>query len=73
MKQLAATECNTLEKKLSVEKAKQMDIPKVELTEQSFRWEMNEDVMATDKLADGIRKFAADLVKLEKVILEKLQ
>jgi len=33
--------------------------------EKSFRWLLNEDEMATVKLAEGIRKFAADLVKLE--------
>ena len=32
------------------------------LMEQTFRWQMNEDEMATDKLADGIRRFAADQV-----------
>ena len=41
--------------------------------EKQFRWLLNEDQMATEKLAEGIRKFAADTVKLEKVIQEKLQ
>jgi transaldolase len=36
-----------------------------ELTETEFRWHMNEDAMATEKLAEGIRNFAADLVSLE--------
>lgn len=36
--------------------------------EKTFRWLMNEDAMATDKLADGIRRFAADIVKLEALI-----
>jgi transaldolase len=40
--------------------------------EQSFRWALNEDQMATEKLSDGIRLFAADLKKLHKVIAEKL-
>ena len=35
------------------------------LSEQSFRWEMNQDPMATEKLSEGIRNFAADLVSLE--------
>ena len=35
------------------------------LSEQSFRWEMNQDSMATEKLSEGIRNFAADLVSLE--------
>lgn len=40
-------------------------IEKVRLTESEFRWELNEDQMATEKLAEGIRSFAADLVKLD--------
>jgi transaldolase len=42
------------------------------LTEAQFRWLLNEDQMATEKLSDGIRKFAADTVKLEKIIQAKL-
>jgi len=42
------------------------------LTEQTFRWEMNQDAMATEKLAEGIRNFAADQVKLEIMLTEKL-
>lgn len=38
------------------------------LDEAAFRWQHNEDAMATDKLADGIRKFAADQVKLEALL-----
>ena len=45
---------------------------KLELDEKSFRWMMNEDAMATEKLAQGIRAFAADQVKLEKLIAPKL-
>ncbi|WP_438864556.1 transaldolase [Neptunicella sp.] len=39
--------------------------PGAKLTEQAFRWQMNEDAMATEKLSEGIRNFAADQVKLE--------
>jgi len=53
---------------LSVENAKSADLDKVTVTEQVFRWQMNEDQMATDKLSDGIRKFAADAIKLEGVL-----
>jgi transaldolase len=42
------------------------------LDEKTFRWQHNQDAMATEKLAEGIRLFAADLVKLEKVLVEKL-
>jgi transaldolase len=53
--------------------AKKLDIDKVEMNEKAFRWLMNEDPMATDKLADGIRKFAADAIKLSAVLKERLQ
>ncbi|MBL6764179.1 MAG: transaldolase [Verrucomicrobiae bacterium] len=45
---------------------------KIEMNENVFRWMHNEDAMATDKLADGIRRFAADTVKLEKFVGDKL-
>ena len=45
---------------------------KVELDEKSFRWLQNEDAMATEKLAQGIRAFAVDQVKLEQLIAPKL-
>lgn len=43
------------------------------MKEPKFRWEMNEDQMATDKLSEGIRKFAVDAIKLEKMLVEKLK
>jgi transaldolase len=42
------------------------------MTEAEFRWDMNEDVMAMEKLADGIRGFTVDQIKLEKTLAEKL-
>lgn len=42
------------------------------ISEQAFRWALNEDAMATEKLAEGIRNFAVDQRKLEKMIEEKL-
>jgi transaldolase len=42
------------------------------LTEAEFRWEMNQDAMATEKLAEGIRGFTVDQIKLEKTLAEKL-
>ena len=50
--------------KLSVEAAKGKDIAKIELDEKTFRWMHNEDAMATEKLAEGIRLFTVDLKKL---------
>jgi len=57
-----------LEKKLDTDKAKQDDIKPISMNEKTFRWMMNDDAMATEKLAEGIRKFTEDLVKLEKHI-----
>ncbi len=49
-----------LEQQLSVARAKAEPIQRLEADEKTFRWHMNADPMATDKLAEGIRKFAAD-------------
>ena len=46
--------------------------PPARLDETAFRWQHNEDAMATDKLADGIRKFAVDQRKLESLLAAKL-
>ncbi|MBT5709135.1 MAG: transaldolase [Verrucomicrobia bacterium] len=59
-------------KKLDPESASSATIHRIQVDEASFRWHMNEDAMATEKLAEGIRKFAADTVKLEQWITEKL-
>ena len=59
-------------KKLDAEAAKKMDILKITLDEKSFRWMLNENAMATDKLAEGIRNFAKDLAKLEKIIEQRM-
>lgn len=61
-----------LERKLDPEKAKQSDIERIDVDEKTFRWMLNEEAMATDKLADGIRKFAADIVHLEKIIATEI-
>lgn len=37
------------------------------------RWQLNADAMATEKLAEGIRNFADDIVKLEKIIRDRLK
>jgi transaldolase len=47
-------------------------LAKISLNEKSFRWMLNEDQMATEKLSDGIRSFAADSIKLEQTIQRKL-
>jgi transaldolase len=55
-------------RKLDATDAKNADIEQLTLTEQSFRYMLNEDVMATEKLAEGIRSFSADAVKLDKIV-----
>jgi len=71
MKQLSESH-ESLERKLSPEAAKQSDAKKLELDEKKFRYLLNDDAMATEKTAEGIRKFAVDIVKLEKLIASKL-
>ena len=62
--ELAASE-GEVPRRLDPDDALAMDIPRVSYDERSFRWELNEDAMATEKLAEGIRLFAADTHKLE--------
>ncbi|MGC9449800.1 MAG: transaldolase [Oceanipulchritudo sp.] len=57
-----------LERRLSVERAKAEPIQRMEIDEKTFRWHLNADPMATDKLAEGIRKFAADTENLTDLI-----
>ncbi len=61
-----------IKRKLSVESAQTKDLEHIEITEKSFRWLMNEDAMATEKTAEGIRNFAVDIRKLEAMIQDKL-
>lgn len=62
----------TLERQLSVEKAKAMDLKRIHLDEAQYRWMMNEDAMATEKLSEGIRLFSRDQEKLEQLIAASL-
>lgn len=55
-----------LERRLSPEKAASFAEPQIHLDEKTYRWLHNQDAMAVDKLADGIRKFDADAGKLAK-------
>jgi len=64
---------DNLEKSLSAETAQGLDLEKVSLDEKQFRWLLNEDPMATEKLAEGIRKFAEDAVKLENFLRKLIQ
>uniref|UniRef100_A0A8D0P2B6 Transaldolase n=1 Tax=Sus scrofa TaxID=9823 RepID=A0A8D0P2B6_PIG len=57
---------------LSAKAAQASPLEKVHLDEKAFRWLHNEDRMAVEKLSDGIRKFAADAVKLERMLTERM-
>ena len=57
-----------IEPKLNPAHAKSLKIDRVPCDEKSFRWLFNEDAMATEKTAEGIRNFGKDIVKLEKLI-----
>jgi transaldolase len=61
-----------VERKLVPEKAKTAKVDRLELDAKKFRWLLNENAMATEKTAEGIRKFAVDVVKLEKFVASKL-
>ncbi|MDP0497131.1 MAG: transaldolase [Verrucomicrobiota bacterium JB024] len=61
-----------VERKLSPEASASADLEKLHMDEKTFRWMLNEDAMATEKLADGIRLFAADINKLEAIIAKSL-
>lgn len=62
--QLAATDA-PLNRALDAQAAPALDIPFVQYDEAGFRYALNEDAMATEKLAEGIRAFAVDTIKLE--------
>ena len=61
-----------VEKKLDAAEAAMKDVKKIDMDEKTFRWVINEDPMATEKLAEGIRTFAADIVKLEEMVKSKM-
>jgi transaldolase len=65
--QLQATE-GVLPRALDPEAARQAEVHAATFREPAFRYALNDDAMANDKLAEGIRAFAADAIKLEKMI-----
>lgn len=62
----------TVTRKLDPEAAKKMPIEKILVDEKTFRWMLNENAMATEKLSEGIRTFAKDIVKLETLLSKML-
>jgi transaldolase len=71
MEELSKSE-EPVEQKLRPEKAKSEKVEKLQLDEKKFRWMLNDNAMAYEKTGEGIRKFAADVVKLEKYVASKL-
>jgi transaldolase len=67
LQQLADTN-GLVERRLSSDKATQSDIKRLSFDEKDFRFALNDDAMATEKLAEGIRLFCADAIKLETLV-----
>jgi transaldolase len=72
LEKLAAS-TEPLERKLDPTAARSLDIETVPWDEKSFRYLLNDDAMATEKTAEGIRSFAKDIIKLEALVLEGLK
>ena len=60
-------------KRLDAAQAAKMDIERISMNEGVFRWMLNEDAMATEKLAEGIRSFASDLDKLRSYLAQHME
>ena len=71
MKELSKSN-DIVDRKLTPENAKTADAKRLEIDEKKFRYLVNDDAMATEKTAEGIRKFAADIAKLEKFVASKI-
>ncbi len=67
-----AASTDSIPRKLDSVAAKSLPLNRVSFDEKSFRFGLNEDAMATEKTAEGIRKFSADIVKLEQQIAARL-
>jgi hypothetical protein len=60
---------DSLQAALSIDLSKSISIEKLNADEKSFRYQLNQDAMATEKLSEGIRLFCTDIEKLEKVLI----
>jgi transaldolase len=60
-----------VEKKLTIEKAMESDVEKTGMDQKKFRWLMNDNTMASEKLAEGIRIFTEDVLKLQSLLLRR--
>ena len=68
-----AASTDEVTRKLDASIATKLPLDRVSFDEKSFRFQLNEDAMATEKTAEGIRKFSADIVKLEQLIADRLR
>ena len=59
-------------RKLDPDAAKNDTIDRIDVSEKSFRWLLNEDAMATEKLAQGIRVFGQDMLKVREIVRKTL-
>jgi len=71
LNQLENTE-GTVKRELDQVKARESKEPRLRLEEETFRWMHNEDAMATEKLAEGIRKFNSDAHRLQQFALARV-
>jgi transaldolase len=69
--ELASSEAE-VPKRLDADEARAMKINRLEIDERSFRWMLNQDAMATEKLSEGIRGFAEDLESLSRYMVKLL-
>ena len=68
LEQLSKSQAS-VSRRLDAQAAQHMHVDRVRFDEKHFRFDMNEDAMASDKLAEGIRQFVADAVRLEQLVL----
>jgi transaldolase len=71
LSQLAASDAD-VPMSLDAQAAQDMNIDRIAMNEATFRWMLNEDAMATEKLAEGIRGFSADLDKLKSYLRDRM-
>lgn len=61
-----------IRRKLDADAARSAEIERIDTSEEAFRWALNEDAMATEKLAQGIRVFGQDMLKVRTIVADKL-
>ncbi len=72
MEELQSSE-DQVTRNLNPEESKSMEIETITVDEPNFRWMMNEDIMASEKLSEGIRNFTIDTIKLQNYVAQLMQ